>query len=237
LPRKPPELKKRTIERYKVLLSIKAVAEETGLSESYVGRVIREYRNKEALAGVAGSNCTEKTTGSGEKIEQHKQGEIIPNLGITREELKIIYTAFLAGKAQAKIIAEYGYDPQIVEREYGRFNRQRGSDISEIQAAVLDYFAAGYHEELIPYNNLFKKRGFLRKSEFLEAIEIANRIEDEAIQDLILNNSSEPAPEGWVKLTSRQDGRVIAVVRTDDELNIIKYYNGTKNIPSYYRSR
>ena len=98
MPRKPPELKKRTIERYKVLLSIKAVAEETGLSESYVGRVIREYRNKEALAGVAGSNCTEKTTGSGEKIEQHKQGEIIPNLGITREDLYCVFSRESASK-------------------------------------------------------------------------------------------------------------------------------------------
>ena len=71
----------------------------------------------------------------------------------------------------------------------------------------------------------------------MEAIEIGYRNEDKGIQDLILNNSSEPAPEGWVKLTSRQDGRVIAVVRTDDELSIIKYYNGVKSLPSYYRSR
>jgi hypothetical protein len=65
-------------------------------------------------------------------------------------------------------------------------------------------------------------------NDFLEVLRYAIQREEETVKKLILTDTREPAPEGWIKLKSLKGDRVIAVVEASDELDIISYYKGIK---------
>ena len=55
----------------------------------------------------------------------------------TKKEYSILFTEFLARKKPEDIIAGHGIDPEIVEKEYQRFLKLRGMDISDLQSFLV----------------------------------------------------------------------------------------------------
>jgi hypothetical protein len=60
----------------------------------------------------------------------------IPPIG--SEELKIMYSQFIAGKTPIEIISIYGYHPDIVEGEYNRFLRLRDRDVDRLLTSIVN---------------------------------------------------------------------------------------------------
>ena len=52
-------------------------------------------------------------------------------------DLKTLYNEFSAGKKPVDVIANFGYHPEIVESEYGRFLRLSGSDIDALLKHII----------------------------------------------------------------------------------------------------
>jgi hypothetical protein len=52
-------------------------------------------------------------------------------------DLKTLYNEFNAGKKPVNVIANFGYHPEIVESEYGRFLRLSGIDIDALLKHII----------------------------------------------------------------------------------------------------
>jgi hypothetical protein len=99
----------------------------------------------------------------------------------TKKEYSILFTEFLARKKPEDIIARHGIDPEIVEKEYQRFLKLRGMDISDLQSSLVK-MSNTYSAHVKPLLNKLETGTILSNEEIMVLV---NSISDERVLKLI----------------------------------------------------
>jgi hypothetical protein len=86
------------------------------------------------------------------------------------EGIKKLYTDFQAGKKPPDIIANHGFHPEVVEKEYQRFMKMNERDIDVLQNKIISDFIKQPSKNTKPLFGKYKTTGFLTHYELFELI-------------------------------------------------------------------
>jgi hypothetical protein len=86
------------------------------------------------------------------------------------EGIKKLYTDFQAGKKPPDIIANHGFHPEVVEKEYQRFMKMNERDIDVLQNKIISDFIKQPSKNTKPLFEKYKTTGFLTHYELFELI-------------------------------------------------------------------
>jgi hypothetical protein len=98
----------------------------------------------------------------------HYQYLNIPDLD--GEGIKKLYTEFNAGKKPPYIIANHGFHPEVVEKEYQRFMKMNERDMDVLQNKIISDFIKQPSKNTKPLFEKYKTTGFLTHHELFELI-------------------------------------------------------------------
>jgi hypothetical protein len=118
------------------------------------------------------------------------------------EDLKILYGEFKAGKKPVDVIAEYGYNPDVVEFEYQRFMRLSGKDFD----ALLKYIVIDCDKYFAPQGDLrllidkYYREGQLQNEDIYDLLMLKREHEWLSRLDLSMIDPTETLPSSVVKL-------------------------------------
>ena len=115
-------------------------------------------------------------------------------------DLKMLYNEFNAGKKPVDVIAKFGYHPEIVESEYGRFLRLSGIDIDALLKHIitdcgrimepsgeLKRLVDKYHEEgKFRNEDIYKLLSLKSEHEWQSSLIVSIRVPMEAYPDKIV---------------------------------------------------
>jgi hypothetical protein len=104
----------------------------------------------------------------------------IPDLD--SEGMKKLYTEFEAGKKPSKIIADHGFHPEVVEREYQRFMIMNERDIDILQNKIISDLIKRPSKNTKPLLEKYKTTGFLTHYELFELITL--KVKDDTEQEI-----------------------------------------------------
>jgi uncharacterized membrane protein YheB (UPF0754 family) len=110
----------------------------------------------------------------------HYQYLNIPDLD--SEGMKKLYTEFEAGKKPSKIIADHGFHPEVVEKEYQRFMEMNERDIDVLQNKIISDLIKRPSKNTKPLLEKYKTTGFLTHYELFELITL--KVKDDTEQEI-----------------------------------------------------
>ena len=228
MPRLTPEMEQKILELYSKYLNYTDTANELGLDERTVSKVVDQDRaRKEKATAAANTNPTPPQPENTERDLSELQSEVDMSA-----IYKTLYTELNDGKTPSQIIAIHGFDPDFVEPEYVRYQRGRDTEPIDLQKKLLAYFDAASTHALMHYHQLFEKKGYLTNAEILELIEAA--IEAQSLIDVtnILEDPYYPAPAGWIKIKDNYCKQVYGIAKKTDELGaaIIEAFKQRKHL-------
>ena len=93
----------------------------------------------------------------------HYQYLNVPDLD--SEGIKKLYTEFNAGKKPPNIIADHGFHPEVVEKEYQRFMKMNERDIDVLQNKIISDLIKRPSKNTKPLLEKYKTTGFLTHHE------------------------------------------------------------------------
>jgi hypothetical protein len=159
-------------------LSVKEIARTVHTTEANVykerskarGLLIRRKTRSDEMVMVAGDLDTSPISSRRLKSEgnHHYPYLNIPDLDL--EGIKKLYTEFNAGKKPPKIIAEHGFHPEVVEKEYQRFMEMNERDIDVLQNKIISDLIKRPSKNTKPLLEKYKTTGFLTHCELFELI-------------------------------------------------------------------
>jgi hypothetical protein len=145
-------------------------------------------------------------------------------------DLKTLYNEFNAGKKPVDVIANFGYHPEIVESEYGRFLRLSGIDID----ALLKHIIADCGRILEPSGELkrlvdkYHKEGNFRNEDIYELLSLKSQHECQSSLVISIRVPVELYPDNIVPLKCSQCKKSIpgALINSKFELgtNILNQF-------------
>jgi hypothetical protein len=157
-------------------LSVKEIARTVHTTEANVykerskakGLLIRRKTRSDEMVMVAGDLDTSPISSRRLKSEgnHHYPYLNIPDLDL--EGIKKLYTEFNAGKKPPKIIAEHGFPPEVVEKEYQRFMEMNERDIDVLQNKIISDLIKRPSKNTKPLLEKYKTTGFLTHYELFE---------------------------------------------------------------------
>lgn len=159
-------------------LSVKEIARTVHTTEANVykerskarGLLIRRKTRSDEMVMVAGDVDTPSLSSRRLKSEgnHHYQYLNIPDLD--SEGIKKLYTEFKEGKKPADIIADHGFHPEVVEKEYQRFMKMNERDIDVLQNKIISDLMKRPSKNTKPLLEKYKTTGFLTHYELFELI-------------------------------------------------------------------
>jgi hypothetical protein len=170
-------------------LSVKEIARIVHTTEANVykekskarGLFIRRKTRSDEMVLVAAESDTSPLPSRRLKPEaNHYQYLNIPDLD--REGIKKLYTEFKEGKKPADIIADHGFHPEVVEKEYQRFMIMNERDIDVFQNKILSDLIKHPSKNTKPLLEKYKTTGFLTHNELSELF--ALKLKDDTERDI-----------------------------------------------------
>jgi hypothetical protein len=125
--------------------SVKEIARIVDTTEANVykekskakGLFIRRKTRSDEMVMVAGDLDTTSLPSRRLKSEGNHHYPYLNIPDLDSEGMKKLYTEFEAGKKPSKIIADHGFHPEVVEREYQRFMQMNERDIDVLQNKII----------------------------------------------------------------------------------------------------
>jgi hypothetical protein len=164
-------------------LSVKEIARTVHTTEANVykerskarGLLIRRKTRSDEMVMIAGDVDTPSLPSRRLKSEgnHHYQYLNIPDLD--SEGIKKLYTEFKEGKKPAAIIADHGFHPEVVEKEYQRFMKLNERDIDVLQSKIISDFVKRPSKNTKPLLEKYKTTGFLTHYELFELITLKQK--------------------------------------------------------------
>jgi hypothetical protein len=172
-------------------LSVKEIARTVHTTEANVykerskarGLLIRRKTRSDEMVMIAGDVDTPSLPSRRLKSEgnHHYQYLNIPDLD--SEGIKKLYTEFKEGKKPAAIIADHGFHPEVVEKEYQRFMKLNERDIDVLQSKIISDFVKRPSKNTKPLLEKYKTTGFLTHYELFELITLKEKDNIEQDED------------------------------------------------------
>ncbi len=134
------------------------------------GLYLRRKTRSDEMVMVAGESDSFALPSQRLKPEgnHHYQYLNIPDLD--GEGIKKLYTEFKAGKKPPDIIANYGFHPEVVEKEYQRFMKMNERDMDVLQNKIISDFIKQPSKNTKLLFEKYKTTGFLTHYELFELI-------------------------------------------------------------------
>ena len=177
-------------------LSVKEIARIVHTTEANVykerskakGLLIRRKTRSDEMVMVAGDVDTSSLPARRLKSEgnNHYQYLNIPNLD--SEGIKKLYSEFKEGKKPADIIADHGFHPEVVEKEYQRFMNSNERDIDVLQSKIISDFVKRPSKNTKPLLEKYKTTSFLTHDELFELITL--KVKDNTELDAVFWSQS-----------------------------------------------
>lgn len=168
-------------------LSVKEIARIVNTTEANVykerskarGLFVSRKTRSDEMVMVAGESDSFALPSQRLKPEgnHHYQYLNIPDLD--SEGIKKLYTEFKEGKKPADIIADHGFHPEVVEKEYQRFMKLNERDIDILQSKIISDFVKRPSKNTKPLLEKYKTTGFLTHYELIELITLRGKDDTE----------------------------------------------------------
>jgi hypothetical protein len=171
-------------------LSVKEIARIVDTTEANVykekskakGLFIRRKTRSDEMVMVAGDLDTSSLPSRRLKSEGNHHYPYLNIPDLDREGMMKLYTEFEAGKKPSKIIADHGFHPEVVEKEYQRFMEMNERDIDVLQNKIISDLIKRPSKNTKPLLEKYKTTGFLTHYELFELITL--KVKDDTEQDI-----------------------------------------------------
>jgi hypothetical protein len=188
-------------------LSVKDIARIVHTTEANVykekskarGLFIRKKTRSDEMVMVAGESDSISLSSRRLKPDgNHYQYLNIPDLDA--DGIKKLYTEFKDGKKPADIIANHGFHPEVVEKEYQRFLKMNERDIDIFQSKAILNVVKRPSRYTKPFLEKYKAKGFLTDSELSELYALKLRQDYERQIDTWGFDATAYLPRGWLRI-------------------------------------
>jgi hypothetical protein len=177
-------------------LSVKEIARIVDTTEANVykekskakGLFIRRKTRSDEMVMVAGDVDTSSLPSRRLKSEGNHHYPYLNIPDLDPEGIKKLYTEFNAGKKPPNIIADHGFHPEVVEKEYQRFMKMNERDIDVLQNKVISDLKRP-SKNTKPLLEKYKTTGFLTHYELFELITLKAKDDTERDIDFWSQNS------------------------------------------------
>jgi hypothetical protein len=161
-------------------LSVKEIARTVHTTEANVykerskarGLLIRRKTRSDEMVMVAGDVDTSSLPSRRLKSEGNHHYPYLNIPDLDSEGIKKLYTEFNAGKKPPNIIADHGFHPEVVEKEYQRFMKMNERDIDVFQNKIISNFIKWPSKNTKHLLEKYKTTGFLTHDELFDLIEL-----------------------------------------------------------------
>jgi RNase P subunit RPR2 len=114
--------------------------------------------------------------------------------------IKKLYTEFNAGKKPAYIIANHGFHPEVVEKEYQRFLKMNERDIDVFQNKLISTIIKQPSRNTKPFLEKYKTKGFLSEPELSELYALKFRDDYEKQIRMWAHDKTAYLPSRWSRI-------------------------------------
>jgi hypothetical protein len=161
-------------------LSVKEIARTVHTTEANVykerskarGLLIRRKTRSDEMVMVAGEPDTSSLPSRRLKSEGNHHYPYLNIPDLDSEGIKKLYTEFNVGKKPPNIIADHGFHPEVVEKEYQRFMKMNERDIDVFQNKIISNFIKWPSKNTKHLLEKYKTTGFLTHDELFDLIEL-----------------------------------------------------------------
>ena len=159
-------------------LSVKEIARIVNTTEANVykerskarGLFVSRKTRSDEMVMVAGDVDTSSLPARRLKSEYNHHYPYLNIPDLDSEGIKKLYTEFNAGKKPPNIIADHGFHPEVVEKEYQRFMKMNERDIDVLQNKIISDLMKRPSKNTKPLLEKYKTTGFLTHYELFELI-------------------------------------------------------------------
>ena len=170
--------------------SVKEIARIVDTTEANVykekskakGLFIRRKTRSDEMVMVAGDVDTSSLPSRRLKSEGNHHYPYLNIPDLDSEGIKKLYTEFNVGKKPPNIIADHGFHPEVVEKEYQRFMKMNERDIDVFQNKIISNFIKWPSKNTKHLLEKYKTTGFLTHDELFELITL--KVKDDTEQEI-----------------------------------------------------
>jgi hypothetical protein len=134
------------------------------------GLYLRRKTRSDEMVMVAGESDSFGLPSQRLKPEGNHHYQYLNIPALDSEGIKKLYTEFKDGKKPADIIADHGFHPEAVEKEYQRFMKNNERDIDVFQNKIISDFIKQPSKNTKLLFEKYKTTGFLTHYELFELI-------------------------------------------------------------------
>jgi hypothetical protein len=186
-------------------LSVKEIARIVHTTEANVykerskarGLLIRRKTRSDEMVMVAGEPDTSSLPSRRLKPNGNYHYPYLNIPDLDSEGMKKLYTEFRADKKPSEIIADHGFHPEVVEREYQRFMEMNERDIDVFQNKIISDLIKRPSKNTKPLLEKYKTNRFLTANEFSELVRLKLRDDYELDIEMWGLDKHSYLPRGW----------------------------------------
>jgi hypothetical protein len=189
-------------------LSVKEIARTVNTTEANVykerskarGLLIRRKTRSDEMVMMAGDVDTSSLPSRRLKSEGNHHYPYLNIPDLDGEGIKKLYTEFQAGKKPPDIIANHGFHPEVVEKEYQRFMKMNERDIDVFQNRIISTVIKRPSKNTKPLVEKYKTNGFLTDNELSELVRLKLRDDYQLEIDIWGLDEEAYLPKGWSRI-------------------------------------
>jgi hypothetical protein len=166
------------------------------------GLFIRRKTRSDEMVMVAGESDSLVALPS-QRLKPVNNNNPYPYLNVPdldADGVKKLYSEFNVGKKPAAIIADHGFHPEVVEKEYQRFLKMNERDIDVFQNKIISNIIDRPSRITKPLLDKFKTLGFLTEPQLSKLIAIKLREDYENEIDSWRFDKTAYLPRGWSRI-------------------------------------
>jgi hypothetical protein len=218
-------------------LSVKEIARIVHTTEANVykekskarGLLIRRKTRSDEMVMVAGDLDTSSLPSRHLKPEGNHHYPYLNIPDLDSEGIKKLYSEFKAGKKPPEIIADHGFHPEVVEKEYQRFMKMNERDIDVFQNRIISTITKRPSKNTKPLVEKHKTNGFLTANELSELVRLKLRDDYELEIEMWGLDKYSYLPRGWsgIRCKNCNENELGVIVNPTFGIgkNILEQYN------------
>ena len=160
------------------------------------------------------------------KSEGNNNNNHYPYLNIQdldADGVKILYSQFKAGKKPADILADHGFHPEVVEKEYQRFLKMNERDIDVFQNKLISSIIKQPSRNTKPLLDKYKTTHFLTEPELSELYALKFRDDYEKQIRMWAYDKTAYLPRGWSRIRCKDCNEAQGGIILNPSFGIGKY--------------
>jgi hypothetical protein len=168
------------------------------------GLYLRRKTRSDEMVMVAGDLDTSSLPSRRLKSEGNHHYQYLNVPGLDREGIKKLYTEFKEGKKPADIIADHGFHPEVVEKEFQRFLEMNQHEFNIFQNRIISTIIkrpSKYTKGLV---EKYKTQGVLTDNELSEILTLKVREDYEREVDMWGLDKYSYLPRGWSRIRCKR---------------------------------